>query len=197
MPAERPFEELMACLRQGDPQASREIFDRYARRLVGLAGAHLPAAVRRKLDPEDIVQSVFRSFFRRQGEGQFEFDSYDQLWSLLTVLAVRKCGHRIREFLTGRRNVCREQPPLAPDDSTSNVWQPADPSPSPAEALLLHETVEELLAGLTERERSVVVMRLQGWTVVEVAEQLRCSERTVLRHLEAVRARLAALAESD
>src|SRR5438045_1051278 len=60
MQAEPPFEELMGCLRQGDADAGREVFERYARRLVGLAASRLPGALRGKLDPEDIVQSVFR-----------------------------------------------------------------------------------------------------------------------------------------
>jgi RNA polymerase sigma-70 factor (ECF subfamily) len=195
MQPERPFAELMGCLRQGEPEAGREVFERYARRLVGLAAARLPGALRGKVDPEDIVQSVFRSFFQRQVEGRFQLESWDRLWSLLTVLAARKCGHRVREFLTDRRDVDRERP--AAGDSTADSWQPVDPAPSPAEALVLQETLQELLARLTERERDVVLLRLEGWTVVEVADRLRCSERTVLRHLEAVRGRLAAQAEAE
>jgi RNA polymerase sigma-70 factor (ECF subfamily) len=195
MGAERPFEELMGCLRLGDADAGREIFERYACRLVRLAAARLPGALRGKVDPEDIVQSVFRSFFRRQVEGRFQLKNWDRLWSLLTVLAARKCGHRLREFLTDRRDVARECP--GPDDSNASTWQPADPAPSPAEALVLQETVQELLARLTEREKAVVLLRLEGWSVAEIAERLCCSERTVLRYLETVRGRLAAQAETE
>jgi RNA polymerase sigma-70 factor (ECF subfamily) len=72
MPTEVPFKHLMAGLRRGDPEAAREIFDRYACRLVGLAADRLPRALQAKLDPEDVVQSVFRSFFRRQQAGSYQ-----------------------------------------------------------------------------------------------------------------------------
>jgi RNA polymerase sigma-70 factor (ECF subfamily) len=64
-----PFHDLMARLRDGDPDAARAVFDRFARRLAALAAARLPAVLRSKLDPEDVVQSAFRTFFRRQAAG--------------------------------------------------------------------------------------------------------------------------------
>jgi DNA-directed RNA polymerase specialized sigma24 family protein len=50
-----------------DEQAARENFDRFARRLIGLARTRLDRRIRQKIDPEDVVQSVFRSFFTRHG----------------------------------------------------------------------------------------------------------------------------------
>src|SRR5206468_8875797 len=88
MPHDGPFDRLMADLRGGRPEAAREVFDRYARRLVGLAAAKLPGFARAKLDPEDVVQSVFRTFFRRHADGQFRPEHWDALWSLLAVLTV-------------------------------------------------------------------------------------------------------------
>jgi RNA polymerase sigma-70 factor (ECF subfamily) len=195
MPAERPFEELLSCLRRGDPEAARQLFQRYARRLTGLA-ARLPAAVRAKDGPEDVVQSVFRTFFRRQAESRFDLDGWDSLWQLLAAIKVNKCGHRVGRFLAARRDVRREQPAPA-GDSCGGAWQPADPAPGPAEALLLQETLQEVLDGLPERERPAVLLRLQGYAVAEIARELRCSERTVLRHLEAVRGRLAERAQAE
>src|SRR5947209_3513948 len=80
MPDEVPFSQLMAALRRGDGQAARTVFERYARRLIGLAATRLPDNVRSKVDPEDVVQSAFRSFFQRQADGQFELDDWDGLW---------------------------------------------------------------------------------------------------------------------
>jgi RNA polymerase sigma-70 factor, ECF subfamily len=196
MNPERPFQELAAHLDQADPEAARLVFDRYARRLVGLVAARLPDSVRPKVEAEDVVQSVFRTFFRRHGAGQFHFDSWDQLWTLLTVLAVRKASHHVEKFRAAARDVRREQPAGHADDS-SGGFEVAGPSPSPAEGLLLTETLQQVLADLKERDRPAVVLRLQGFSVAEISEQLRCTERTVQRILERVRAHLEVLAAAD
>src|SRR5262249_35987505 len=141
--------------------------------------------------------SVFRTFFRRQAEGRFRLDGWDGLWQLLAAITVNKCGHRVERFLAARRDVRREQPAPEGDSSGGGDWQPADPAPTPAEALLLAETMQEMLDTLTERERPAVLLRLQGFAVAEIADQLQCSERTVLRHLEAVRGRLTERAQAE
>src|SRR5205809_645070 len=61
MTDEVPFCQLMTALRLGDGQAARVVFERYARRLIGLAATRLPSSVRSKVDPEDVVQSAVRS----------------------------------------------------------------------------------------------------------------------------------------
>src|SRR5947207_2858035 len=111
MAAEQPFAELMRHLRENDPASAEAVFDRYAQRLVRLAASRLPVEVRAKDDADDVVQSVFVSFFRRHAAGQFtDLDGWDRLWSLLTVLTVRKCGHRLERFFAARRDVRRERP---------------------------------------------------------------------------------------
>jgi RNA polymerase sigma-70 factor (ECF subfamily) len=192
-----PFEYLMTCLRRGDPQAACEVFDRYAGRLVALAAEHLPRALQAKLGPEDVVQSVFRSFFRRQAAGAYQLEGWEQLWRLLAAITVHKCGHQVEKFLTARRDVRRELPGPLPDSSSDCVTPPIDPAPTPAEALLLAETLREVLDSLTERERHVAVLRLQGLPVAQIAAELRCAERTVARHLDAVRSRLKAQVAAD
>ena len=73
MSDENSFHDLMARLRAGDEGAADLIFQQYARRLVGLARRRLTHDVQAKMDPEDVLQSVFRTFFVRHGAGEFEF----------------------------------------------------------------------------------------------------------------------------
>ncbi len=96
MQPDPPFTELMRQLRAGDATAAERIFRGYARRLIGLARSRLSENVRAKTDPEDVVQSVFRSFFTRQADGQFELATWNDLWSLLATITLRKCGHKGR-----------------------------------------------------------------------------------------------------
>jgi RNA polymerase sigma-70 factor (ECF subfamily) len=176
----------MARLRGGDGDVAREVFDRFARRLVLLAASRLPRALSAKLAPEDVVQSVFISFFLRQADARLAPQSWDQLWTLLTVLTVRKCGHKVEHFRAARRDVGRETP-AAPDSDSRPGPEAAAPDPQPVEALLLAETLEEVLRGLREDQRPIVLLRLQGFLQHEIAEQVGCTERTVERVLRNVR----------
>src|SRR5205085_2583064 len=116
---------------------------------------------------EDVLQSVFRSFFSRQAEGQFELESWDSLWSMLVVLTVRKCGRRAGYFHAARRDVQRERAPApaGADSAAGGEHMAADPTP--AEAALLTETVEQLMGRLEGHERQILALRLQGYTIPE------------------------------
>src|SRR4051794_21953217 len=98
MAADQDFADVMARLRAGDEVAAQEVFGRYAHRLIALARSRLGERLRPKVDAEDVVQSVFKSFFVRYAEDRFDLGGWDGLWSLLTVITLRKCGYRTRYF---------------------------------------------------------------------------------------------------
>lgn len=74
-------------------------------------------------------------------------------------------------------------------------WHVIDREPSPEEAILLKETLEEVLAGLDQREQEIVNLSLQGHEVAEVSQRLGCSEAKVYRVLRLVRSRLEHMSE--
>jgi RNA polymerase sigma-70 factor (ECF subfamily) len=198
MPDDPDFDDLMGRLGRGDQAAAEELFRRYARRLIGLARRHLDGRLRQKVDPEDILQSVFQSFFLRQAAGEYDLDSWDSLWSLLTVITLRKCGYRTRHFRTARRDVQREtSPPPANADDSGADWQAIAREPTPDEAALLGETVAQLFRGLDERERRVAELSLQGYKGAEISARAGVAERTVYRLLERLRGKLQRLAAED
>ena len=183
--------ELLESLRQGDHPAASELFRRYARRLIGLARQHLDARTKQKVDPEDVVQSVFRSFFRRHMEGEFEIGNDDQLWSLLATIAIRKCARRVRYFRAALRNVQREAQLNGGEECTTLGRNVAGVEPSPEEPLLLLEAVEQLMRGLdATRNRQIVELSLQGYAVQETAHQIGVSERKVQLLLQQIKRRL-------
>ena len=89
MDAEPSSQILLEQLRAGDGRAADAIFHRFARRLVGMARGRLDGRLRQKVDPEDVVQSVFRSFFDRSARGEFDFANWEAVWGLLVLLTVR------------------------------------------------------------------------------------------------------------
>ncbi len=53
--------ELIAAVRQGDSSAMAELFELYRPRIAGVVERQMSAALKQKLDPEDIVQEVMLS----------------------------------------------------------------------------------------------------------------------------------------
>jgi RNA polymerase sigma-70 factor (ECF subfamily) len=181
----------MAELRSGDEVAAARVFDQYAQRLVERARNRLGKRLSQKIDPEDVMQSVFKSFFRRRDHDSFKFDDWENLWAMLIVLTLRKCGKWVDFFRAAKRDVRREvsmQP--AADGELSDDRQTASDEPSPSEVAILTETIERLMRGLDADDRRIVTMRLQEYTVPEIAAEVNLTERTVHRVLKRVRERL-------
>jgi RNA polymerase sigma-70 factor (ECF subfamily) len=179
---------LVRGLRANDQQAAAEVFARFSTRLIALARKRLGGTLRRKVDAEDVLQSAYGSFFARAAGGQFDLADWGGLWALLVRITLRKCGHRLEEFRSARRDLRREVPMGATGDDSVAAWEPLARTPSPAEAAILAETVEGLLRALDdERHRQVVVLSLQGHELAEIAREVGLSERTVYRVLEKIK----------
>src|SRR5262249_3548645 len=98
------FPRWLTRLQARDGDAAREVFQRYARPLLALARRQFGAGLRHKVDPEDVVQSAYKSFFWRCGEGNLEVGSWNGLWGLLTLITMRKCADRVEYY----RAQCRD-----------------------------------------------------------------------------------------
>jgi RNA polymerase sigma-70 factor (ECF subfamily) len=189
MPSDPSFADVMARLRAGQNDAATQVFNRFAGRLLALARKQLDPLVLQKVDPEDVVQSVFRSFFVRNETGQLgEFQSWDNLWGMLVVLTHWKCGRRMDYFHAACRDVDREVPAelAGPGESAVDLGV-CDDEPTPAEAAMLTDTVERLMRCLEGRHREVLTLSLQGYPPAEISRRLGCTERTVYRVLERVK----------
>src|SRR3954463_3534520 len=90
---------------QTDPRA---VFEHFSRRLIGLARVHLDGRLQRRVDPEDVVQSVYKSFLIRYGDGALAAEGWEGLWGLLTLITIRKCADRARYHEADCRNFQRE-----------------------------------------------------------------------------------------
>jgi RNA polymerase sigma-70 factor (ECF subfamily) len=179
----------MGRLRCGDSAAAAIIFHRFAQRLTSVARCHLDNRLRQKVDPEDVLQSAYKSFFHRQSDGSLAPSDWDELWNLLTVLTIRKCIRSWERYTTARRDFRVEAVP-PPTAGTDFDWQLLDREPSPEEGALLAEAVERLLQGLQSRDRDIATLALQGYSAAEISEQLNRPRRTVYRVLERIKKRL-------
>jgi RNA polymerase sigma-70 factor, ECF subfamily len=189
------FSDLIGRLREGDDQAAQQVFCRYVPRLIALARSQIDAKLRHKLDPEDVVQSAFRSFFRRQEAAEFDLTNWDSLWGLLSLITVRKCATKAGHFLAAKRGSGQEVSLHAIADGSPAIA--FDREPSPEEAAILLETVEEALRGFAPEDRQVIELSLQGFDVSEISNQLSRAERSVRRLRERVKKRLCRMMEYE
>jgi RNA polymerase sigma-70 factor (ECF subfamily) len=183
------FADFLTRLRSGDAAAARELFGRFTHQLIALALRRLDAGMRHKVDPEDVVQSAYKSFFVRYGSGNLDVANWNSLWGLLTLITMRKCAERAAYHRAACRDTRREVSP-PPGDGAGSWVDPLGREPTPEEAAVLSETIGQLLSALDEEERPVLEMSLLGYTTREISERLGRAERTVRLLREGIRHRL-------
>src|SRR5437764_728387 len=105
-PADAPSDRsLLRRLRGGSEDAATQLYRRYAHRLRALARANTSAHLARRVDAEDIVQSVFRVFFAAASQGLYDVPAGEDLWKLLLVIALNKIRTKGVFHAAARRDV--------------------------------------------------------------------------------------------
>ncbi|MCA9171364.1 MAG: hypothetical protein KDB23_27025, partial [Planctomycetales bacterium] len=146
---------LLRRIRGGDEDAATKLYYRYSQRLIQLARANTAADLATRFDPEDVVQSVFRSFFRRAAGGCYDVPEGGELWRLLLVLALNKVRALAVHHRAKKRDVGQTvNPSLMEDLETKQA------ASNPEHILAM--VVEELLATMSATERRVVELRIEG-----------------------------------
>ena len=185
------FAAFQSRLRTDEDAAARDVFHRYARRLLALTRRQFEKRLAHRIDPEDVVQSAFKSFFVRHRDGKFQVSTWNNLWGLLTVITLRKCADRVEYLQAGRRDVRRE---VAAPGGEVQPWEVAPGrEPSAHEATVLAETVERLFRTVDEDVRPVLELSLQGYSAAEIGLRLGRALRTVHRLRERIQKHLVRL----
>jgi DNA-directed RNA polymerase specialized sigma24 family protein len=181
----------LSLLKTGDRAAVGPLWERYFRRLVGLARQRLRPLPRGPADEEDVALSAFDSFCRGAEQGRFPRlgDRHD-LWRLLLVITARKAAHLVRDETAQKRGAGKvvAEADLAPDEAV--LARVVGNEPTPAFAAEVAEECRRLLDRLGDDTlRTIAVMQMDGYTVEEIAERVGVSARTAARKLVVIRDR--------
>jgi RNA polymerase sigma-70 factor (ECF subfamily) len=195
MADDETFSRLLDRLRSGEDSAAREVFERFAGRLVALTRGRFNRLLSRKVDPEDVVQSAFKSFFVSHRAGKLDVGDSDGLWNLLAMITLRKCADRAEYFRAHRRDAAREVTCGAGGDGPDMWLLALARQPRPEDAVILAETIEDLFREVSAHERPILELSLCGYTAPEISVQLGRAERSVRRLRERIRKRLERLQE--
>jgi RNA polymerase sigma-70 factor (ECF subfamily) len=182
--------ELMARWRAGDQQAAAELFRRYADRLIALARSRLSEKLSQRVDPEDVLQSAYRSFFAGVRDGRYALERGGDLWQLLVSITLHKLRDQVKHHEAAKRAVDAEQG-FGSENSLFGL-QPhlLANVPSPAEAVALTDQVERLMLQLQPVQRRMLEMRLQGYNLEEIAAETQRGVSTVRRALDGIKEQL-------
>lgn len=176
--------QLMQRLHGGDRGAATAIYVRYAERLLNVAQRNTPVDLRGRFDPEDVVQSVFRTFFRRAASGAYAVPEGEELWKLFLVIALNKIRRLGAFHRSAKRDIGKTAVLEAP------VAESTEPT-SEDSLRILEMTINEVIARLPEHAQQMVRLRIEGCDVAAIAAQSARSKRSVERVLQSFRAEMA------
>jgi RNA polymerase sigma-70 factor, ECF subfamily len=181
-----PEEQALIHLwRQGDQEAARQIVERYIDRLLLLARSRISQRLASRFDAEDIVQSVFRTFFMHVKEGQFVFAHQDDLCKLLVRITLHKTLRQVAFHKAAKRDPSQETD--QGEHHREQLMALLDGEPSPEATAAFLDQLEHFFSQLLPQERQILEMRLQGFSNEEIAKKLDVYDRKIRRVIEHIR----------
>ena len=177
---------LLRRFQNRDLDAATQLYVRYAHRLRKLAQSQCSASLARKVEPDDIVQSVFGSFFRRAAQGQYTVPDGNELWNLLLVIALNKIRAKGAYFGASKRDARRTS-------DLSELGQGFEPKLRGNDDIaytFLKMVINDAMKAMSAQQKQMISLRIDGWEVAEIAEQTGASVRSVERCLQHFREEL-------
>lgn len=194
------WDRLIQGLRDGDQATCSDFWNQFGPTLEVIAKKQLSDRLQRRVGPDDVVQSACRTFFRRMSVGQFEVEDADALWRLMCALTLTKARRAARDHSRQKRGfqneVYLDSAGAANDHESPSMDLPGS-GESPLSAVAFADELDLLLKNLSPQECQVLDLKLQNHTNDEIAEQLKCSERTVRRLSTQIRTRWTQLFDTE
>ncbi len=179
--------EWIVQAKEGNATATSHLWQHFYDRLVRAVRRRLQGHHRGVSDEEDIVLSVFDSFYAAVQQGRFpDLSDRDDLWRLLLSMSNRKVIDKRRHDLRQRRGGGVELISLNGDASTS--IEIAGNEPSPEMVVMMQESMTRFFSQLGVGDlQELAVAKLEGYSNAELARRFGCSERTIERRLHLIR----------
>jgi len=206
-----PDSRLVERLVEGAESAAQQLDREYRARLSRKVANELNTRFRRREDPEDVVQSVLRTFCRRAAAGEFELRDADALWNLLQEITRKKILKHVEYHRAQKRDILSEENAEhenIPEESLSadarllgdvleavlNEESQSSPDSEIMQLQLFGYSIEEIvsiiLSDLPAPYPRILQLRLQGRTEHEIAAELECGREAIRYRLKRICERL-------
>ena len=182
---------LLSVFRRGNQDAATQLYLRYAKRLRALVKEQCSNELARRLEEDDIVQSVFRTFFTGAKQGLYKVPGGQDLWKLLLVISLNKIRAKGAYHSAAKRDARR----TSSLDAVGLGGEPSDQDDG--DQAFFQVVIQEALQHLPQDYREIVELRIEGYEVEEIATKCNRAKRTVERILQEARKRLAALLQIE
>lgn len=166
--ADEEFAALLERVRQGDQQAMTDLAHQYEGRVRLMARVLLGPALRPYLDSVDLVQSVHRSLLVGLRQNRLEVQSPEHLLALALTMVRRKVARVWRRGQRQQRLSSNLGTAALPDVLAALSSTRDDP----AAAARFTDQVRQLCSGLSEADRQLLDLRVQGYSTAEIAQTL-------------------------
>lgn len=192
-PPEFSITEWLRSLHAGEATSMQNLWERFFEELVKAADNYVRSLSVPLVDGEDIAASVFESIWRGGQAGRFkDLQSLDELWWLLLGMARKKCldyRRKAQAKKRGKSSAVELSQETAEEMCKSLISQ----LPDPQYIAMLNEQYAQLVGNISDSQRrNIAVLRIEGYTIAEIAKKLKISLATVNRKLEIIRAHWAA-----
>ncbi|MFN5274417.1 MAG: ECF-type sigma factor [Planctomycetota bacterium] len=173
-------------LKDGNSNAAGLLWERYWRRLHGLARKQLGNSNRGAVDEEDVAISAFADFCQQVQKDGFKQGLADRedLWQVLALLTKRKA---IDQFRKESRFVTEHEPIQGSIDDSQQVGRldtAVQEDASPSAIVQAKDELARLLSLLPdEQTRRIACLRLEGFGNLEISALEGCALRTVERRV--------------
>ncbi|MFM1801340.1 MAG: hypothetical protein RJA81_692 [Planctomycetota bacterium] len=194
---------LLERLKQGDESAAGTILELYEAQVRLVVRRCLPRVLRSRFDSQDIMQSVWRSFFQRlrgqeveddhglseppSGDPSLVFGDSSQLFAFLSRMARNKVIDQYRRETAQKADIHRER---TIHSEAGTEMDPADVSVTPEQIVEAADELSHWRSMVPQNRQVLIDLKAGGMTSKEIGDRLGISERTVQRVLEDLRVRL-------
>jgi RNA polymerase sigma factor (sigma-70 family) len=172
-------------LPDGDHDALEKLLNRYREQVVQYAGYRLRQLGVRLKDAEDIAQEVFLGLYRRIESGQMrDLQDRSDLWLRLRRLV----GDRVKE--AKRKKLAFTESALNPnakDDDTPAIYHLPDSDMEECVLIVEHSLLKRHLAEQHQDLPEIARLRMQGYSVQEIADRMGNSKKTTENRLKWIR----------
>jgi RNA polymerase sigma-70 factor (ECF subfamily) len=179
-----PLDGLLAQLSSGDMAAAEKVFLMYEPYLRKAVRRQLPAPLRGKFDPADIVQSVWADVLRGFRDAGWRFKDLDHLRGFLYVATRNRLIDRIRKH---QKAADREEPL----GGGGHRHELPCARPRPSEVAQAGDLWDRILAHCPAEHRPILALRRQGYSLAEIAARADLHPDSVRRILRSLARQLA------
>jgi RNA polymerase sigma-70 factor (family 1) len=159
--------QRVAALKKGDALAFDELFGVYGKRLYHFSLGYLKS----RQEAEEVVQDVFMKIWRNRStlDPALSFNAY------LFKIAYRQIIEKFRKISQAQKYL---------HDIAEETLEFTDETDERTNYQSLLELVERLIGKLPDRQKEVLVLRrIEGMPVAEIAEKLGIAPKTVEHHI--------------